>query len=502
MKHFVIALVLPAALAAQAPRSARIDSLLATVVPAEGPGAAVLVISNGMIVHQKGYGYADVEKKAAITPRTTFDLASVSKQFTAMAIMILAERGKLSFDDTITKFFPELPAYAKSVTVRHLMTHTSGMPDYMEVFNRRPPGISNRPSSSEVVAMLALIREPLFPAGSKFEYSNSGYVVLGQIAEKAAGEPLPQFMKHEIFDKLGMGSTILSDQIQAPSPNRAISYRPRDGAFVNADFTPLNRIYGDGNVNTSLEDMVKWDYALATNFLVKPGMFAQAIVPMTLTDGTKSQYGFGWRLSSMNGQPVMMHGGSWAGFRSGIVRVPSAQLTVVVLSNFAEVEAAEVAQKIAGLWLDGAPKTLAPGTELRLWTADRALQARRVSVVGTLGDTIVVAPKDSAFQGTLTLRRPLATFSRVEWKEKRSRSAGAGHGARIGALLGFATGAVIMARHIGEGDPDGSPDSGTAYFVAVSAGSSLIGAGTGAVVGAVVPGRHWSCAPSAPCARP
>lgn len=350
-RSVLAALALPFALAAQTPQSQRLDSLMEAIAPANGPGAAVMVIKNGNVVHEKGYGYANVEKAVRITPQTTFDLASVSKQFTTMAIMILAERGKLSFDDTITKFFPELPAYAKGVTVRQLMTHTSGMPDYMEVFEKKPAGISAEPTSQEVIRMLAQIPQPLFPAGSKYEYSNSGYVVLGQIAEKAAGEPLPQFMKREIFDKLGMRNTILSNQILAPAPNRAISYRAKGSQFTNADYSPLNRIYGDGNVNTSLEDMARWDAALASHALVKPETFAQALVPMTLTDGTMSQYGFGWRLETWNGKAVMSHGGSWAGFRTAIVRVPSEQLTVVVLANLAGIRSADAARTIAGFWL-------------------------------------------------------------------------------------------------------------------------------------------------------
>ena len=351
-------LAVPIALGAQtqqssrdADHSARIDSLLATVVPKDGPGAAVMVISNGRVVHQKGYGYAEVETRRPIDARTTFDLASVSKQFTTMAIMMLAERGKLSFDDTITKFFPELPPYASRITLRHLMTHTSGMPDYMSAFRRNPGSYSTEPTSREVIAMLAQIPQPDFPAGAKYEYSNSGYVVLGQVAEKVAGVPLPQFMKTEIFDRLGMSSTILSDQVRAPSPNRAISYRLDGGSYRNADYSPLNRIYGDGNVNTSLEDMFKWDQALYTDTLLPQRALEQAFQPMMLNDGKRSGYGFGWRITSWNRHRMLTHGGSWAGFRTGIVRVPSERLTVVVLANAASMRSTDLASTIASYWL-------------------------------------------------------------------------------------------------------------------------------------------------------
>src|SRR5262245_33092806 len=260
MKRFLVAasltLLISGLADAQAAdaRSARVDSLMAAQVAANAPGAAVLVIHNGKILHEKGYGLANIATKTPITSTTTFDLASCSKQFTAMAIMMLAERGELSYDDPLTKFFPEFPAYASKITVRHLLNHTSGLPDYMGVFRKGPAGISAEPSSREALTMLTRIQEPLFAPGAKWEYSNSGYVVLAQIVEKASGMTFPAFLKQNVFDPLGMSTTVVSDQIKAPAVNRAISYAPAGGGFRDADYTPLNRIYGDGNVNTSLED--------------------------------------------------------------------------------------------------------------------------------------------------------------------------------------------------------------------------------------------------------
>ena len=337
--------------------SVRVNHLLARSVRAGGPGAAVMVISDGKIVHQKGYGLANVETRRPITAQTTFDLASASKQFTAMAVMILAERGKLSYSDTLSRFFPELPPYASRITVRHLLTHTSGIPDYMDVFSKRPEGVNPEPSSRDVIALLARIPEPHFAAGDKYEYSNSGYVVLGQIVEKVSGLSFPAFMKAQVFHPLGMERTIVSDRIIAPSPNRAVSY---DASWIfgwryrNADYTALNRIYGDGNVNTSLDDMYQWDRALDTEVLVKRGTLAQAFQPSQLNDGTKSNYGFGWRLLTWYGRPILQHGGAWAGFRTNIARVPSERLTVVVLSNVTTFKVAEVTKTITGYYLEDA----------------------------------------------------------------------------------------------------------------------------------------------------
>ena len=331
--------------------SARVDAIMSALVGAATPGAAVIVIRDGKVVHQKGYGLADVDAKTPITTSTTFDLASVSKQFTAMAIMLLAERGKLAYTDPLTKFFPEFPAYAAKITVRHLLHHTSGLPDYMEVFAKRPAGISAEPTAREAITMLAQVAEPRFAPGDRWQYSNSGYVVLGQIAEKASGMSFPAFMKAHVFDPLGMASTIVSDEIKAPSPNRAVSYAPAGPGFRNADYTPLNRIYGDGNVNTSVEDMFKWDQALYTERLVKQATLAEAFTPAKLNNGSMTEYGFGWAVSTVNGLQVLSHGGGWAGFRTTITRIPSERFSVVVLSNLATFTPGPVARRIANVYL-------------------------------------------------------------------------------------------------------------------------------------------------------
>jgi CubicO group peptidase (beta-lactamase class C family) len=324
---------------------------MSALVGESAPGAAVLVVHDGRAVHQKGYGLADISARVPIAATTTFDLASVSKQFTALAIMMLAERGNLTYDDPLTKFFPEFPNYASKITVRHLLNHTSGLPDYMSVFQKRPAGISSEPNSREAITMLAQIVEPRFAAGEKYEYSNSGYVVLAQIVEKVSGMTFPEFMKRNVFDPLGMSTTLVSDQIKAPSANRAISYAPEGAGFKNADYTPLNRIYGDGNVNTSVQDMYRWDQALYTERLVKPSSLEQAFTPAKLNNGSLTDYGFGWSIENRNGLRIVTHGGGWAGFRTFIMRVPSKQFSVVVLSNLGSFVPGAVAKRIASIYL-------------------------------------------------------------------------------------------------------------------------------------------------------
>jgi Beta-lactamase class C and other penicillin binding proteins len=336
-------------------RAAQVDALMAQWK--ESPGAAVLVVQDGRILLSKGYGLSNVETKEPIRPDTVFDLASVSKQFTAMAILMLAERGKLSLDDPLSKFFPEFPPYAQKITVRHILNHTSGLPDYMQIFTAagkidkdwKSGGFE--PTSADTVKLLAEQKELRFAPGEKWEYSNSGYVVLGQIAGKAAGQPLPQFLKENVFQKLGMKNTLVSDESKPKIKNRAISYGMEAGKYANADYTPLNLIYGDGNVNTTIEDMFLWDQALYTEKLVKAATLKQAFTVGKLTSGKETEYGFGWFVGQYGGLEIVAHSGGWAGFRTDITRFPQEKFTVVVLSNLGNFRPGAISRKIAAIYL-------------------------------------------------------------------------------------------------------------------------------------------------------
>jgi CubicO group peptidase (beta-lactamase class C family) len=337
--------------------AARVGALMAQWNAGDTPGAAILVVRDGQVLLSKGYGLSNIEGKAPIRPDTVFDLASVSKQFTAMAILILAERGKLSVDDPLSKFFPEFPAYAQKITIRHILNHTSGLPDYMEALMTagkidkqwKPGGFE--PTSADIIKVLAEQKAPRFMPGAKFEYSNSGYVVLGQVATKAAGKPLPQFLKENVFEPLGMKSTLVADETKPKIKNRAVSYGSEAGKFVDADYTPLNLIYGDGNVNTTIEDMFKWDQALYTEKLVKKATLKQAFTSGKLNDGNETGYGFGWGIGRFGGLDVVAHSGGWAGFRTDIMRFPNERFTVVVLANWTHFRPADISRMIARIYL-------------------------------------------------------------------------------------------------------------------------------------------------------
>lgn len=343
----------------------RVDSLMTTVTSASTPGAGVLVVQDGHIALEKGYGLAVVATNMPIRSDTRFLLASVSKQFTAMAIMILAEHGKLSYDDRLSTFFPEFPRYADSITVRQLLNHVAGFPEYEGLFmdlgkvgrdwprSATTPRAAYEPTAHDALELLAEHARPHFRAGDRFEYSNSGYMILAQIVEKVSGQRYARFLDETIFRPLGMNETAVYDETKPAIPNRASSYRPKSGGYEEIDYTPFNFIYGEDNVVTTLNDLYKWDQALYGETLVHRASLEQAFKPAKLSDGSESQYGFGWNLQPMFGVPVVGHTGSWMGFRTAILRIPDKRTTVVVLSNAADFRAPLVAQSIARIYLEG-----------------------------------------------------------------------------------------------------------------------------------------------------
>jgi CubicO group peptidase (beta-lactamase class C family) len=280
-----------------------------------------------------------------------------------MAIMMLVERGKLRYDDSLAKFFPEFPPYAQRITVRNLLNHTSGLPDYEAIFVRDGRVSGNWPRSihephdsyepTAIDALHLLERQPnlLFEPGTKWSYSNSGYMVLGQIIEKISGERYREFMRKEIFRPSGMTSSEVYDETSSWPPNSAASYTQDGTVYKNIDYTPVSLIYGEGNIFSTLEDMYRWDQALYGDKLVKQSTVAQAFTPARLKDGTLTDYGFGWGIEDCHGVPCYEHSGGWLGFRTFIRRYPALRFTVVVASNLAQVDTEALADKVAELYL-------------------------------------------------------------------------------------------------------------------------------------------------------
>jgi len=365
MAYTSFLLLLTRAFVFQPSLEAQVDTLFAPY--AETPGAAVIVVHGGEQKLCKGYGIANMRTKAAITPTTVFDLASVSKQFTAMAVLILSEKNKLSLDDPVTQYLPELPSWAAKVTVKNLLTHTGGFPDYMYYFTRRgivdgewPRESRNKdekfePLNEDIAKLMGTIARPEFAPGERFEYSNTGYALLALIVQRASGQRFSDYLSQNIFRPLGMTQTRVLDDKTKTVRNRAISYMKKGGMFAPIDYTPLNLIVGDGNVNTTVGDMAKWDAALYTTKLISKKLMEAAYTPLKLKDGSQQAYGFGWQLGTWNGYKIAEHGGGWVGFRTHILRVPSQGFLVVVLSNNASLAAGPMARKIGELVLPKKP---------------------------------------------------------------------------------------------------------------------------------------------------
>jgi CubicO group peptidase (beta-lactamase class C family) len=331
-----------------ADHAAAIDSLMPMYDSTNAPGASVAVIKDGVVIFQKGYGYADLATRRRITPATNFRLASMTKQFTAMCIMILKEQGKLSYADPITTFFPDFPAFGRKITVRNLLTHTSGLLDYESLIHDSQ---TVQIMDKGVLALIMKTDSTYFPPGSKYLYSNTGYALLSLIVEKASGEPFAEFLRKRIFSALGMKSTLAFIQGKAEVPERAYGYSRTDSGFVFTDQSVTSAVLGDGGIYSNTEDLARWDRSLYTNALVPKTDLDEAFADAALNDGTPIEYGYGWHTEIFLGLRHPFHSGETRGFRNVILRFPTQQLSVIILTNRNDGKPIEIAKKIAELYL-------------------------------------------------------------------------------------------------------------------------------------------------------
>lgn len=353
--------VLAACRGARPAASDRTDALFAGRISAGGPGAALLVVKDGRTVFERGYGLKDLRTGGAIDARTGFRLASVTKQFTATAIMLLVRDGKLGYGDRLTEIFPDFPAYGRDITVRHLLNHTSGLADYEDLMPRPDP---SRPVEEQqipdtgVLDLLKREKAGRFAPGSRWAYSNSGYVLLGLIVEKVSGRPFPEFLRERIFLPLRMASSVAYVRGRNEVPDRAFGHTKVAGAWLEADQSPTSATLGDGGVYSTIADLARWDEALRRHTLLSEAELRPALDPVrvpggppTGPDGSPASYGFGWFLDPWRGHARMWHYGETVGFRTAIQRFPQDGLTVVVLANRDDLDAAGLALEVAGIYL-------------------------------------------------------------------------------------------------------------------------------------------------------
>lgn len=310
------------------------------------PGASLLVIKDGKPLLDRGYGMADLEHHVAATSATDYRLASVTKQFTAASILLLAQDGKLKLDDSIRHWLPSLPAFTDKVTLRELLCHTGGLLDYEDLV---PPGTTKQLNDGDVLRMVGATTHGYFPPGGAYRYSNTGYVLLGLVVEKASGLSLQDFLAQRIFKPLHMDHTLLYVHDAKTVPHRAWGYSKIDGRWQRTDQDLTSATRGDGGIYSSIDDLAKWDAALYDDRLLSDASRKLAFSPHAKVVGEPYQadYGYGWRITG----DTLWHSGESIGFRNVIVRWPARRLTVVLLSNRNDPEPYRTALAIGALFM-------------------------------------------------------------------------------------------------------------------------------------------------------
>jgi CubicO group peptidase (beta-lactamase class C family) len=329
----------------------RIDTVFARFERPGSPGCALGVYRDGRMVYTRGYGSAHLELDVPIRPATVFDLGSTSKQFTAMSILLLATDGKLSLDDDVRRFLPELPSYGRPITIRHLLHHTSGLRDYLTLMALAGESFDNVSTDEDALDLIVRQRALDFEPGSEWEYSNTGFFLLSLIVKRAGGRSLREFAAARIFGPLGMTHTQFRDDHRSIVPNRAAAYDPPDSTGdYHIDVSNFEQT-GDGAVHTTVEDLLLWDRNFYSGQVGGPGVLAEMVRPGALSDGTVLDYASGLFVSSHRGLPTVAHGGSWGGYRAELLRFPTERVSVACLCNVARSNPTALARRVADVVL-------------------------------------------------------------------------------------------------------------------------------------------------------
>ena len=417
-----LASLLVAASAAAAPDPdafrASVDRFVqATMSEQKVPGVAVAVLRNGEVIVSKGYGLANVEHKVPVTPATIFQLGSVGKMFTAAAIMRQVEDGKMRLDDPISRYLGDVPPSWGAITIRHLLTHTSGVANQGDDFDLR------RDYSDDELVKAAYALPLDFAPGKRWSYSNTGYILLGIIAQKASGRSYLDILKTDVFAPLGM-STARGISDRDIVPNRAAGYEPVKGELKNQDFvSPTMNATADGSLYTSLNDMIAWDRGVMGGKVLSDTSWRQVFAPVRLSSGKPYPYGFAWFIDQAGGKPKLHHSGAWQGFRANYARYLGEGLSVIVLTNSASARTASFIDGIAHAWdpaLVALPEKPGP---------DPAVERRVTALIerardGKLRDTDVplagkgfAAAANGAFAPLLTRLEALQSMELLERRE-------------------------------------------------------------------------------------
>ncbi|NVK53525.1 MAG: serine hydrolase [Flavobacteriaceae bacterium] len=324
----------------------KIDKLLTEKFKTNETGVAALVAKNGKVIYRKAFGKANLELDVNMTPENIFEVGSITKQFTAVSILMLLEQGKLKLDDEITKFIPDYPTQGKKITVHHLLTHTSGIKSYTSMSSF---GSVMTKHESPLKFIDFFKNEPMdFDPGEEYRYNNSGYFILGYIVEKVSGISYPKFIEKNIFKKIAMNSSYYGSHTKLIK-NRAAGYQKRGGAYSNAQYISLTLPYAAGSIMSNVDDMLKWQKAIRNNTFVKKETIAKAFKNYTLNNGKKINYGYGWSINEIGGVRTIEHGGAIPGYLSMGIYVPSENTYVILFSNCGCNSPTGVATEIAAL---------------------------------------------------------------------------------------------------------------------------------------------------------
>lgn len=325
-----------------------IDALLNDLVKEDEPGAAVAVVEAGKVVHRQGYGLANLEWRIPIEPDTVFRLASITKQFTATAIMMLQEEGKLSVDDPLTKFLPDYPTSGHEILVHHLLTHTSGIKSYTSIEGWFPDKIVHDMTPQALCDAFCQIPFDFKP-GTRYLYNNSGYHLLGMIIEQVGHMSYEEFIQEKIFRRLGMNHSYYMSN-EPIIHKRASGYERTEDGFRNAAYLSMTQPYAAGSLGSTIDDLARWETAVREHHLVSAETQALMFTPVTLADGNMDPtepYGYGWAIHNYHGHPFVSHGGGIPGFSTFIAQFQDKPITIIVLANCEGFDPGSCALKIA-----------------------------------------------------------------------------------------------------------------------------------------------------------
>ena len=330
-----------------------IDQVFADYAKSDSPGCSLGIYRNGAIAYARGYGMASLELGVPITPQTVFDIGSTSKQFTAFSILLLQQRGKLSVEDDIRKFLPEIPDYGERITLHHLLTHTSGMRDYAGLFDLAGVPEQNLTNDQDALDLIVRQKALNFAPGEEWDYSNTGFFLLSQVVKRVTGKTLRDFEQENIFTPLGMSNTqIFNDHTQV-IPHRATGYRYDDAKkSFGVEMSNFEQT-GDGSVQTSVEDLLRWDNNFYAAKIGGADLIRQMQVVGKLNNGKEHGYAAGLMISTYRGQPTVRHGGAWAGYRAELLRFPKQHTSLAVLCNVAQSAPSVHADRVADIVLAG-----------------------------------------------------------------------------------------------------------------------------------------------------